>query len=262
MMSAKGTSASGRLTAINPLPVRWSIRHGMPKPTAAISPSVCGARLLHGLHRNIEQSALIEPGDCPLCAVVHRQPFIHRSSEELGSAHVDANGASRRHIVTICGCRTCPMIPANRLNRRSARTAPTVEGVAAAAARAEAEAPAERQRQRAAAGAAAPRAAGAVRPAFLRSPIHDLSSPAPRAGSTAARRGGRDGSFPGRGDRPSGEGGGQGRRRRARRILKYVLIAIVAWLLLSLVLFMSAPRRSRATCRAPPAQPSTPVATC
>ena len=57
--SRNGTSASGRFTAIAATPRRWSIRQGIPKPTAATSRRRGGARLLDRLARPQSRSAAV-----------------------------------------------------------------------------------------------------------------------------------------------------------------------------------------------------------
>ena len=63
MMSANGMSSSGEVDRDAPRsPVRWSIVHGIPKPTAATSPPAAVARFLDRVDCDVEHGRLVETG--------------------------------------------------------------------------------------------------------------------------------------------------------------------------------------------------------
>src|SRR6185437_11269544 len=58
-------------------------------------------RLLHRVDHHVEQVGLVEAVQSALDAVMHGQLGINRTSQQLRTAHVDANRAPARHAVTI-----------------------------------------------------------------------------------------------------------------------------------------------------------------
>ncbi len=237
--SAKAMSCSGVLTPMTARPVLWSISTGIPKPTASTSASAASSGLRDGVDGDVEDGRLVQTRDDPLRAEVHAEPGVHHSREQFRAAQVDADDAPLRHGVTI--------------RAREVRKAPPA-GSSPIASQLRGSMP-DRRRDRAptddppykvyrSPAPGGPDDAGTEErpytlyrslPRGLRSRLRgeDESADLERGGD---RGGGRfdDG----------GAGAGGGRRRfwrgpvTWRRALKWVVGLIVAWLLLSVVLFL------------------------
>ena len=213
------------------IPVRRSIRQGIPKPTASTSAPAASRTSQDRVDGDIEQRPLVETRDGALGAVVDPQPLIDRAGEQFGPAQVDADGAPRRHGRHYMQC-SMPDEPRDR-------------------------APGEEPPYRVYRGEQNGRSSTEERP-YTVVPVRPA-----RAALPPARRRGRGGPGDGRrtearrrrvgrratGAAPTREPGPWRERITARRVLKYLAIAIVAWLLLSLVLFLSAPRSGPARSR-------------
>ena len=93
----EGMSSNGRLTATPPVRVRWSIRQGMPKPTAATS-EPAGSRASSTASTAVSRRAdWSRPVHTALDAVMDSKPQVDRAGEQLRPAHVDADGPPGRH---------------------------------------------------------------------------------------------------------------------------------------------------------------------
>jgi hypothetical protein len=59
---------------------------------------------MHGIDHNIKKCSLVETGDATLCSVVHSEARVNSTSQQLGTAQVDADCASRGHAVHYMQC--------------------------------------------------------------------------------------------------------------------------------------------------------------
>jgi LCP family protein required for cell wall assembly len=167
---------------------------------------------------HIEEGSLPETRDGSLHAVVNPQPWVHGAGQEFGPAQVDANGAPRWHAGHYMQS-PMPNEPRDR--------APTDDPPYRVYRSGTPEAPDPSEPQE--------RPYNLYRsvPRGLRARLRGEEEIEP-----PQRR--RDGGSGGPGQSPGGGSGLPWWRRRftVRRVLKYLVVAIVGWLLLSLVLFL------------------------
>ena len=98
MRSAKGRSASGRLTAWTAIPVRRSNVQGIPKPTASTSPANGIASLFYGFDHRLDEGGLVQPEGLPPRSMVDGEPFrIDGSGQEFRPAEIDADHTAGGH---------------------------------------------------------------------------------------------------------------------------------------------------------------------
>ena len=93
MMSRKGTSTIGRLTAMTAIPGSWSIRQGMPKPTAATSPSTALRTSSTASTHVSSRSAWLSPREVRWARWWTVMVRVDRTGEQLRAPEIDSDDA-------------------------------------------------------------------------------------------------------------------------------------------------------------------------
>ena len=100
MTSRNGRSASGRLTAMTAMPRSWSMRHGIPMPTASTvpdAPSIASRTSRDRADDRVEHARLVGSARRAGRPMMDVQCRVDRAGQELRATEVDPDHAAGRH---------------------------------------------------------------------------------------------------------------------------------------------------------------------